>query len=437
MEYTITSLPKEKWKGKILPMGYTSQEYYDVEMQKYDNGYTVNIVKKTFTEPVEHTPEEYDFPDRLYEDHWDKAYAWGVLHENELIAAIETAPEEWSNRLRVTELWVDKAYRRQGIAHSLMSLAREQARRERRRAIILETQSCNADAIAFYEKEGFLLIGFDSCCYKNEDLSRKEVRLEFGLLMHKKPRLLKDEICIREITDQDWHETELMTQHAFWNKHHLGCDEHYLVHKLKDSDDYIQKLSRIALKDGKIIGCILFSKAYCLETIPQDKARGNYITGEHDNFEEQKSTAECDNYKMHSNSTGTLEPVTARRHELITFGPLCIEPEWQGCGVGELLLEETKKLAADMGYPGIVIFGEPDYYPRLGFLTCDHFDITTKDGKNFDAFMGFELREGSMKKVKGRFYESEVFDDLPKEEVEEFNQQFPPLEKMRFPGQWD
>ena len=40
------------------------------------------------------------------------------------------------------------------------------------------------------------------------------------------------------------------------------------------------------------------------------------------------------------------------KHEIITFGPLCVEPEWQGCCVGELLLRETMKEVANKGYKG-------------------------------------------------------------------------------------
>ena len=140
-------------------------------------------------------------------------------------------------------------------------------------------------------------------------------------------------------TLEDWYNVELMTQHAFWNKHHLGCDEHYLVHKLRQDKDYLPELSRIAVKDGEVIGCIMYSKS-------------RVVNG-------------------------------ADIHEVITFGPLCVEPKWQGCGVG------------------------------------------------------FELANGSMKNIKGKFYESEVFNDLPKEEVEEYNKKFPQLQKLKFPGQWD
>ena len=393
MEYEIIHLPKEKWKGTIIPIKYTTDKYYDVNVNKTDKGYSIEIEKKDFRVPVTHTPEEYDFPDKLYEDHRENAYAWGVLVNDELVAAIETDQELWSNRLRITELWVAEKYQKQGIGRCLIEIAKEQARRERRRAIILETQSCNVNAVDFYQHEGFILIGMDTCCYKNDDLERKEVRLEFGWFPEEKKRLTREEIEIRMETKDDWYNVELMTQHAFWNKHHLGCDEHYLVHKLRQHRDYLTELSRIAVKDGQVIGCIMYSKA-------------RVVDGED-------------------------------THEIITFGPLCVDPKWQGCGVGELLLQETMKLAANKGYKGIVIFGEPDYYPRIGFKTCDNFNITTADGKNFDAFMGIELAKDSMKNIKGKFYGSEVFNNLPKEEVEDYNIKFPKLQKLRFPGQWD
>ena len=180
MRYDIIHLPKEKWKGTIIPIKYTTYKYYDVLVNRTDKGFAIEIELKDFAEPATHLPEEYDFPDKLYQDHWENAYAWGVLVDDELVAAIETDQELWSNRLRITELWVAEKYQKQGIGHALIEKAKEQARRERRRAIILETQSCNVNAIGFYMHEGFSLIGMDTCCYTNNDIQRKEVRLEFG-----------------------------------------------------------------------------------------------------------------------------------------------------------------------------------------------------------------------------------------------------------------
>ena len=48
------------------------------------------------------------------------------------------------------------------------------------RMIVLETQSCNEAAIAFYRKNGFSVIGFDLYAYSNTDPERHEVRIEMG-----------------------------------------------------------------------------------------------------------------------------------------------------------------------------------------------------------------------------------------------------------------
>lgn len=185
-KYAIIPLPKEEWKGTPIPMVVESCEFYDVNLEKQSNGYTMSLIKKKAVPPIKHTPDEYDFPDRLYQDHWEKAQAWGIVetdrNEKKIIACIETCPEEWSNRLMVTELWVHEKIRRQGIGRQLMEIAKRQTMDEKRRAIILETQSYNANAIGFYMHEGFELIGFDSCCYTNNDIKRREVRLDFGII---------------------------------------------------------------------------------------------------------------------------------------------------------------------------------------------------------------------------------------------------------------
>ena len=136
----MSIFPKKQWEGEILPMGYTTQSYFDVDLSENDCGYHIKISKRTVDKSITHTPEEYDFPDRLYQPHWEKAFAWGIVDDvgekPRLLAAIETCPEAWSNRLVVTELWVHEDLRRRGIGHRLMAVAKEQARLEHRRAVI-------------------------------------------------------------------------------------------------------------------------------------------------------------------------------------------------------------------------------------------------------------------------------------------------------------
>lgn len=182
LPYPIIYLEKSVWKGHPLPIGYTTDSYYHVTVDRTETGFLMRMELTGCADaPITHTPEEYDFPDKLYEDYRPDSPAWGITDENgHLIAAIETEVEAWNNRLRVHELWVDDRYHRMGIGHALMRLAKEEALRGKQRMVILETQSCNVNAIGFYLHEGFTLIGFDSCCYSNNDLDRKEVRIELG-----------------------------------------------------------------------------------------------------------------------------------------------------------------------------------------------------------------------------------------------------------------
>lgn len=395
-EYKIIHLPKEQWENVAIPMRYTTEEYYDVKIKMGTDGFQVDLVKTKLSEPISHYPEEYDFPDKLYQEHWQKAFAWGIVEETdgkqELVACIETCPEEWSNRLMITELWVHEKLRRKGVGHALMEVAKQQANLEHRRAIILETQSCNVPAINFYMKEGFELIGFDSCCYSNRDIDRKEVRLDLGYFPRKK-KIDRDDIVIREETTEEYHRVEEVALRAFWNKHHLGCNEHLLIHKARKSEAYMPQISRVAEVKGQIVGVICYTKAYL--------QKGN------------------------------------SQKEILTFGPLCVLPEWQGCGIGEVLLKETLELAKKQGFEGVVIFGEPDYYLLHGFKTCDNFGITTLDGKNFDAFLGIELIEGGLSDFGGKFIEPKVFEELSEEENEELTKSFNVLAKQKFPCQWD
>ena len=76
------------------------------------------------------------------------------------------------------------------------------------------------------------------------------------------------EIIIRQELPEEYWETEYMTKKAFWNLHFPGCNEHYLVHRLRSDKAYIPELSRVAVADGKIVGTIMYSAAKASSSVP-------------------------------------------------------------------------------------------------------------------------------------------------------------------------
>lgn len=201
-----------------------------------------------------------------------------------------------------------------------------------------------------------------------------------------------NDIIIREEIESDFYESECCIRDSFWNLYMMGANEHFLVHRLRSSSDYIPELSKIATtKDGKIIGAIYYSKSIIVT------------------------------------DSGVID--------VISFGPLCVHPDYQKKGIGKRLLLETIELAKVKGYTAIFITGIPSYYSKFGFQTCDKFNITTQDGKNFDAFMCYELQPSALKNIKGYFQFSEVFNNCSQKEVDEFDKKYPPKIKEKKPTQ--
>ncbi|MDH7564086.1 MAG: GNAT family N-acetyltransferase [Candidatus Bathyarchaeota archaeon] len=78
---------------------------------------------------------------------------------------------------------VKAKYRGLGIGSILMKHAMKVAKENGARMLVLETQSCNVPTMNFYLHNRFRLIGFDLAAYSNEDVEKKEVGLDFGLVL--------------------------------------------------------------------------------------------------------------------------------------------------------------------------------------------------------------------------------------------------------------
>lgn len=70
--------------------------------------------------------------------------------------------------------------RSKGVGTLLRNAISDAAKASGARMSVLKTQSCNENAIAFYRKNGFEIIGFDLYSYQNTDPERHEIRIEMG-----------------------------------------------------------------------------------------------------------------------------------------------------------------------------------------------------------------------------------------------------------------
>lgn len=173
----ISELPRERFEGYELVFSYESKAFFDLRLRTTENVFVAEFVRTPCS------PVHKEFTDRLFAPHWDDPRAYGLWDGREMLGILEVTPETWNNRLRITNLCVRDGFRRRGFGTLLMTRAREIARAQHRRALILETQSCNTAAIAFYMAQGLSFQGFNACEYSNEDIPRHEVRIEMGCLL--------------------------------------------------------------------------------------------------------------------------------------------------------------------------------------------------------------------------------------------------------------
>ena len=168
----IRQLKPTDYKNKKLKVSYYTTGYYAITRSEI--GFEINYV--SFENPIEKSFEDVFFSDWL-----EDPLGFGAFENDQMIGYVEGSLEAWNNRFRISNLCVfDSQKRNQGLGSQLMVKIVEEAKKTKARMIVLETQSCNEKAIAFYKKHGFEIIGFDLYAYSNDDPKLHEVRIEMG-----------------------------------------------------------------------------------------------------------------------------------------------------------------------------------------------------------------------------------------------------------------
>lgn len=153
---------------------------------------------------------------------------------------------------------------------------------------------------------------------------------------------------IRNETESDYTVVEALIRKAFYNLYVPGCTEHYLAHIMRGHEDFIPELDFVAELNGQVIGSIMYTRARLIDEAGREKA-------------------------------------------ILTFGPVCILPEFQRMGYGAKLMEYSFEQAVPLGYDVIVIFGSPANYVGRGFQSCKKRGICDENGKYSAAMMVKEL----------------------------------------------
>lgn len=202
---------------------------------------------------------------------------------------------------------------------------------------------------------------------------------------------MNEAVIIRTEQPADHRQVEAVIRKAFYNIYVPGCSEHYLAHVIRSHENFIPKLDLVMELNGQIIGNVMYTKAWLID------------------------------------ETGCEKPI-------LTFGPVCILPEFQRKGYGRQLLEHSFDQAVALGYDTIVIFGDPANYVARGFKSCHKYQVCLEDGTFPAAMLVKELVPGVLNGRKWIYRQSPAF-DIDEQEARRFDAALPPLEKKWQPSQ--
>jgi putative acetyltransferase len=111
-----------------------------------------------------------------------------------------------------------------------------------------------------------------------------------------------------------------------------------------------------------------------------------------------------------------FSPVTLAGQKLAAriagLAPMAVLPEWQGRGVGSLLVTTGLEYCAKAGYVAVVVLGHPDYYPRFGFVPASRFQIKCEYDVPDEVFMVKELRAAALQGISGKIQYHSAFKQL-------------------------
>lgn len=205
---------------------------------------------------------------------------------------------------------------------------------------------------------------------------------------------MENNYTIRLEEKKDYRTVENLIRESFWNVYRPGCSEHYVIHVLRSEPAFVKELDFVMEQGGRIIGQNIF-----METI-----------------------IEADD--------GKIIPV-------LTMGPICVANDLKRQGYGKALLNYSLDKAAALGFGAVLFEGNIDFYGKSGFDYASKFGIRYHDlpeDADSSFFLCKELKEGYLDGISGVYQTPQGY-YVNDADVEEFDKQFPHMEKLKLPGQ--
>ena len=176
-----------------------------------------------------------------------------------------------------------------------------------------------------------------------------------------------DDIKIRQERENDFSAVFNLITEAFRTEQTIDPDEPFLVDRLRKSNAFIPQLSLVAELMGEIVGHILLTKIIIKE--------------------------------------GELE------HDSLALAPVSVLPEYQGRGIGGLLINHAHERARELGHKSVILLGHENYYPKFGYQLTEKFGIQLPFEVPIENCMAIELVQDGLNNVNGMVEYPQAFNE--------------------------
>ncbi len=180
---------------------------------------------------------------------------------------------------------------------------------------------------------------------------------------------IRKDVTIRPETHQDYKDIVSLVLRSFkeGTPYSDGTDVIALIEEIRDSKYRIPELSFVAELDKKVVGHFLFS-----------------------------------HFPISPSKEGGYEDKA--KSEIVMLAPVAVHADYFKQGIGSSMLRLGIEKVKELGYRGITVEGDFNFYNRIGFETSSNYDIYPTSGYPMEeprCMMCQETFSGSLDSIKG------------------------------------